>query len=363
MYKILTNNGWKKFDGIKKIDNQEVIKITLENDNFIECTNDHKIYINCFECVEAKTLKIGDYVYTDDGLITIKNIENVGIKDVYDILNVEDGNKFFANDILVHNCEFIGQSNSLVDSNVIRNMLLELESVTYKFLVDNDIKFYDDLKPYKKYIVTIDTSMGLEEDYSAIQVFEFPGFIQIAEWQADKLNQNLQVEKMKNLTDWMYSDIKSKGNLHPEIYWSLENNGSGEGFICALREKGGTEYIKRANLITETGNKRIGFTTTSRTKPMACSQLKILLESNRMKINSRNYAIQLSNFSADSAMSYSAKGESHDDLITSSLIMIMVYLQEKNRLDLNMEIMNYNNIRAQLKPENIEDSPIIFSIN
>ena len=172
---------------------------------------------------------------------------------VYDVLEVGDENKFYANDIPVHNCEFIGQSNSLIDANVIRQLLLDLENVTYKFTVDSDIRFYEDLKPNLKYIIGVDTSMGVDGDFSAIQVFSFPDMVQVAEWQSDRLNQNLQVEKLKALTDYMYDKIREKGNRHPEIYWSLENNGSGEGFICALREKGDVHYIKRATIINERG--------------------------------------------------------------------------------------------------------------
>lgn len=362
-YKILTPDGWKSFDGIRKIENQQTINITLESGEMVNCTPDHKIYVNLFECVEAKTLNVGDNVFTKNGLVAISEISDGGIRDVYDVLNVEDKNRFYSNDVLVHNCEFIGQSNSLIDTYILRTLLLDLESRTYKFVVDNDIRFYQDLQPWKKYIVSLDTSMGVEGDFAAIQVFAFPGFEQVAEWQSDKLNQNLQVEKLKALVEWMYYDIKQKGNRHPEIYWSMENNGSGEGFICALREKGGPEYIKRATLITEKGNKRIGFTTSKTTKPAACSQLKILIETNKMKINSREYAVQLSNFSAKSALSYSANGDGHDDLISASLVMIMVYLQEKNRLDLNLEIFNYDSYKEQLRPENIDDMPFIFSMN
>jgi hypothetical protein len=361
-YKILTPEGWKPFDGIRKIVGKKTIKITFENNKEIICTEDHKIYKNLFECVEAKDLKVKDYILTVDGMTSITSIKENGVEDVYDILEVAGENRFYANNILVHNCEFIGQSNSLIDTAVIRNLLLDLENVSYKFVVDSDIRFYKDLEPYKKYIVSLDTSMGVEGDFAAIQVFEFPTFIQVAEWQSDKLNQNLQVEKIKTLVDWMFADIKNKGNRHPEIYWSLENNGSGEGFICALREKGGPEYIKRGILINERGNKRIGFTTSKTTKPAACSQLKILIETNKMKILSREYAVQLSNFSAKSAVSYSATGTSHDDLISSSLIMLMIYLQEKNRLDLNLEIYN-NKDNQDEKKIKIDEVPIIFSIN
>lgn len=363
MYKILTDSGWQEFDGIRKIENKDVIKITLENDESIECTLDHKIYINCFECVEAKTLKINDYIYTNDGLIAIKNIEKIGKKDVYDILNVNNGNKFYANNILVHNCEFIGQSNSLIDTNVMRNMLLELQNSTYKYLVDNDIRFYLDILPWQKYFIAVDTSMGLEGDFAAIQVFSFPNMEQVAEWTSDKINQNLQIEKVKKLAEWMYEKIKENGNKHPEIYWSLENNGSAEGFICALNEKGGPSYIKRATLITENGNKRIGFTTTKLTKPAACSQLKILIESNKLKIHSRDYAVQLSNYAAKNALSYSAKGSSHDDLVSASLTMIMMYLQERYRLDLKFEVFTKTDIQKNPSLSRVNDVPFIFDIH
>ena len=361
MYKIWTPKGWKPFDGVKKVGNQQTLKITLEDGQSICCTKDHKIYVNLFECVEAQTLNEGDSIFTQDGMMTIDKIEDNGFQDVYDVLEVGTFNYFYANNILVHNCEFIGQSNSLIDANVIRQLLLDLENVTYKFVVDGDIRFYEELKPNLKYLIGVDTSMGVDGDFSAIQVFSFPDMVQVAEWQSDRLNQNLQVEKLKTLTEWMYEDIKAKGNVHPDIHWSLENNGSGEGFICALREKGDVHYIKRATIINERGNKRIGFTTTRTTKPAACSQLKILVESNRLKIRSRQLAVQLSNFSAKSATSYSANGEGHDDLVMATVIVLMMYLQEKRSLDLNLEIYNYNDLKKQLNPANLDDMPFIFN--
>ena len=272
-YKIKTPYGWQPFEGVKKVGKAKTLKITLNNGWTLCCTPDHKIYQGIFECVEAGKLKVGDCINTDEyGNLPIVKIEDNGEQDVYDVLEVGGHNSFYANDILVHNCEFIGQSNSLIDANVLRQLLLDLENVTYKFVIDGDIRFYEDLQPNLKYLIGVDTSMGVDGDYSAIQVFSFPDMVQVAEWQSDKLNQNLQVEKLKALTDWMYADIKAKGNVHPDIHWSLENNGSGEGFICALREKGDVHYIKRASIINERGNKRIGFTTTRLTKPAACSQ-------------------------------------------------------------------------------------------
>jgi len=149
------------------------------------------------------------------------------------------------------------------------------------------------------------------------------------------------------LIEWMYTDLKAKGCRSPEIYWSLENNSVGEGFICSLREKAfnnGNEkpqdYIKRGVLITETGNKRMGFTTSKRTKTMACAQLKNFLENRKIIINSREYVQQLSNFTMKE-VNYSSEGQGlHDDLITASLTIMLMYIQCKNSLDLTMPINN-----------------------
>ena len=99
------------------------------------------------------------------------------------------------------------------------------------------------------------------------------------------------------------------------------------------------------------------------TKPAACSQLKILVESNRLKIRSRQLAVQLSNFSAKTATSYSANGDGHDDLVMALVVVLMQYLQEKNALDLNLEVYSYSDLRKQLKPENLGDMPFIFNIH
>lgn len=344
-YKILTNDGFKEFSGIRKVPNDNVIELIFD-DNKLSCTIDHKIFIDENTCKNAGDLSIGDKVFTKNGYKEIIDIKPSSTDYVYDILDVV-GNKFYANDILVHNCEFVGKSNSLIDTMILRQKVIELENTTYKFVVDNDIRFYRDIEPYKKYLIGIDTSMGVTGDFSAIEVFEFPGFKQVAEWKSDSLNQNDQIIKIKTLIDWIYDKIKSMGNKYPEIYWSVENNGSAEGFICALREierhNNGKQFIKKGTLISEDESKRVGFTTTKVTKHTASSQFKILFEMNKLEILSREFLIQLSNYSLKDIKATSfAASSGHDDLISAALIVVMMYLQIKNRYDLDREIIPIN---------------------
>lgn len=363
-YKILTDSGYEKFDGISFNGIQEVFEIKLDNSSII-VTKDHNIYVDFETFKPASELNIGDEILTSNGLSKILSIKSLGEQEVYDILEAGDNNRFFANDILVHNCKFIGKSGTLVDSNTMRRLLNETKNKTYSFIINEDIRFYKELDKNMKYLVAIDPSMGVNGDFASIQVFEFPTFIQVAEWMDDRLNQNDQVDKLKDLIEWMYADLKTKGCRYPEIYWSLENNSVGEGFICSLREKtkniGGLhpqDYIRRGILITETGNKRMGFTTTKRSKTMACAQLKNALETGRMIINSKEYVNELSNFTLKE-VNYSSDGHGlHDDLITASLTIMLMYVQCRNSLDLNVPIVDYT--EKIDKNDKMYDLPFVY---
>lgn len=365
-YKIKTNIGWRDFEGIAYKGKQFCFKIVLNDDTELVLTEDHKVYTSWFKSKTPKELKIGDIVITIRGIRRIKSVEPFETTDVYDIIDVKPNNRFFANGVLVHNCEFIGKSGTLVDSSVLRNLLDRAKQKKYLYTVDGDIRFYKNLDPTMKYIIGIDPAMGTMEDSATMQIFEFPTFEQVGEWKSVSDNQNNQVEKLKNLTDWMYKNLKNIGCKYPEIYWSLENNSVGEGFICCLREKSelaGLEtessYIKRAKLISEDGNKRMGFTTTKRTKAVACTQLKNRLENNTITINSQDYVQQLSNYTLKEA-NYAGAGTNVDDLIAASLIVIMVYIQEKQRLDLNLPIPTYNKLEHKTTEY---ESPFLMTFN
>jgi len=98
-YEVLTENGWKNFDGIKLTKSNQYIKITFKDDSILECTHRHKIKINN-EFICAKDLVINDQ---------IKNIEYLEETDkrFFDLLNVADGNEYITNNITSHNCAFV----------------------------------------------------------------------------------------------------------------------------------------------------------------------------------------------------------------------------------------------------------------
>ena len=88
-YKILTNTGYKDFDGISFNGIQDVYKITLENGLETIATDNHEIYTDWFVSKPISKLKVGNDVLTSDGYSKIVSIEQQGKQEVYDVLEVD----------------------------------------------------------------------------------------------------------------------------------------------------------------------------------------------------------------------------------------------------------------------------------
>lgn len=353
--KILTPTGWSKFAGIVKKPKQYLTMLVCD-DTTISATNDHKIYYNRFDSKPVSEYKVGDDIFVNDRIHKVVKIyKDYKSDEVYDIINVERGNKFWCNSVLVSNCQFMGESDTLIDSVKLKN--LSNSTLSRKPIFQEcGCNFYKEPESGKKYIIGVDTCMGSSGDYAAIQIFEFPGFIQIGEWFSNTKDQNTQLETVKNLIQFIYNKTLNDTFIRPEIYWSVENNSSAEGFLCTLQERGGPNvYIPEAIMISDDQSKRLGIATTNKSRPLACSKLKIYLENGQMTINSREFIRQL-NFFININGKYQAKVGEHDDLITSAMVAILVYLKIKDRIDLDHETtISSNNL-----PDINFDMPIII---
>jgi hypothetical protein len=105
---VLTNQGFKRFNGVKRTKNQKTIKLYFANNQNLVCTEEHKIYTkkgwkNAKECLNESVLT------KNNTYENIYKIEDGEVQDVFDLLEVEDTHSFFANNILVHNCIFLDE--------------------------------------------------------------------------------------------------------------------------------------------------------------------------------------------------------------------------------------------------------------
>lgn len=87
-YEVLTKNGFKKFHGVS-VKETDAIKINIKGNDLI-CSKGHKVE------VKGKMVRADELPY-----------EYMGIMKLYDLLCVDGGHNYIANNITSHNCAFI----------------------------------------------------------------------------------------------------------------------------------------------------------------------------------------------------------------------------------------------------------------
>ena len=102
-YEVLTDNGFKNFDGIKRT-LSKTISVEFSDKSELKCTKSHLIKCGN-EFIEAQNLIIGSIVNN----LTVVGISDLSLDDryVYDLLNVDDGHHYITNNVTSHNCAFV----------------------------------------------------------------------------------------------------------------------------------------------------------------------------------------------------------------------------------------------------------------
>jgi len=316
-YKVLTPSGFKDFAGIALMSVTETFRVSIEDGRYLDCTADHKIFVNGEDKKPVNDLVVGDKIFTLGGFKKITSIISTGkVEPVYDLIQVDGGHKYYTNGILSSNCQFITFEETLI--NPVKLSQLEPKIPIRK---TGQVRWYADINSQMTYVVSLDPSMGTGGDNSAIQVIELPTLIQVAEWCSNKTAIEEQVKIMKKIL----FEIAESGR--PEIYWSVENNTLGEAALVVIRDTGeenfpGTMLHDPKNKISGGGRtRRAGFNTTNKSKLEACAKLKFLIESGKMTINSRGLLSELKVF-VSRGNTYEARTGQTDDLIMAMVLAV-----------------------------------------
>lgn len=312
-YQILTDSGWSDFDGVMIKGIQETIEIELEDGSTIITTHSHKMYTEAMEAVETQHLTVNHNIITRQGTSRVKKLTPAGPTIVYDIHNVHNNNRFFANDMLVSNCEFV-----IYDETLINSMhLTQMKGIDPAFRM-GQVRWYKQPSPAYMYAIALDPSKGTGGDSSAIQVLELPTMVQVAEWQHNKTPVEGQIKCVMDIMQF----LRDHG-VH-QVYWTVENNGLGEAAMVVIRDTGEENFPGEfLNEPSKAGAKRRtkGFHTSATSKIESALMFKRLVESGKLKLNSKPLVSELKNFVAR-GHSYSAKPGEHDDLVTSMMMII-----------------------------------------
>ena len=219
-------------------------------------------------------------------------------------------------------CEFIINDETLIAPT----KLIELEGMEPSHRTAQ-VRWYKQPEPGKMYCVGLDPSLGTGGDPAAIQIFEANSTEQIGEWKHNRTPIPEQVRILADIVKYIYTYVKDE----QMIYYSVENNNIGEAALISI-DQFGEQNIKGYFLSDPTrgaGRYRKGFNTSPKNKLTACSKLKTLIESGRMKLRSKPLISELKTFVAH-GLAYAAKPGSTDDLVMATLLVtrMMILLQE-----------------------------------
>jgi hypothetical protein len=315
-YKVLTPTGFKDFAGISLMGVEKIYKILLEDDLFLECTHDHKIYVNENDKKPVCEINTGDKIQTSAGIKKVLLIEDTGkIEQVYDLIEVDDGHRYYTNGILSSNCEFITFEETLINGVKLFNL-----NSSEPIRKTGQVRWFTEIRSEYTYVVSLDPSMGVGGDNAAIQVIELPTLIQVAEWSSNKTPIEEQVRTLKRILEEIHSFDR------PELYWSVESNTLGEAALVVIRDTGeenfpGTMLHDPKNRLQGKTTRRMGFVTTNKSKLEACAKLKFLVESGKLKINSKGLISELKVFVSRSNTFEARLGQT-DDLIMALILAI-----------------------------------------
>ena len=231
-------------------------------------------------------------------------------------------------------CEFIIWDETLINPSY----LVEMTGID-PVEKQGQVRWYKKPDPKQTYMIALDPSLGTGGDPSAIQVFEIPNFIQVAEWRDNKTPVQKQIGILSEITKYLTETVPETS-----VYYSLENNTLGEAALVTVAEIG--EENIRGTFLSEPAKSgsgrryRKGFNTTNKVKLTACSKLKSLLEGKRMTVNSKPLISELKSFVA-SGNSFAAKPGETDDLVMSLVLIVrMAMLLQSFDSDLDSAMKN-----------------------
>ena len=238
-------------------------------------------------------------------------------------------------------CEFLGSVDTLISVSKLRNLVFEDP-------IKNNGKglvVYEEPEEEKNYIITVDTARGIDHDYSAFVVFDITNF----PYKTVARYKNNEIKPML-----FPSIILEMAKAYNDAYVLVEVNDIGEQVASILQYD--LEYENmlmcsmrgRAGQIVGSGfsgkKTQMGVRMTQAVKKTGCSNLKALIEEDKLFTNDYDIIAELTTF-VQKKQSWEAEDGCHDDLAMCLVIFAWLVAQDYFRE------MTDNDVRKRIYEE------------
>lgn len=343
--RVKTPQGFKSFSGIQKVYKPFYHWIIFDDGSEIKCSDNHSFGK---EQIKASMIKVDDFLQGKK--VVYNEIVEEGIY-LYDLLDVGEDNLYYSNNIISHNCEFLGSVNTLINPAKLRNLVYE-DPIKRNAGLD----IYENPKEEHNYLITVDVARGLGNDYSAFIVFDITNFPYkvVAKYKNNEIKPMLfpsiihEVAKGYN-DSWLLVEVNDIGDQVASIlHFDLEYDNV---LMCAMRG--------RAGQIVGSGfsgkKSQLGVRTTAAVKKLGCSNLKTLMEDDKLLTVDYDIISELTTF-AQRHNSFEAEEGCNDDLamclVIFSWLVAQDYFKEMTDNDVRKRIYEEqkNQIEQDMSP-------------
>lgn len=220
-------------------------------------------------------------------------------------------------------CEFLGSVNTLINPAKLRNFVYE-DPIKRNAGLD----IYEEPKNEHNYLITVDVARGLGNDYSAFIVFDITNFPYkvVAKYRNNEIKPmlfpSIICEVAKGYNDsWLLVEVNDIGDQVASIlHFDLEYDNV---LMCAMRG--------RAGQIVGSGfsgkKSQLGVRTTAAVKKLGCSNLKTLMEDDKLLTVDYDIISELTTF-AQRHNSFEAEEGCNDDLAMCLVIFSWLVAQD-----------------------------------
>jgi hypothetical protein len=239
-------------------------------------------------------------------------------------------------------CEFIGSTSTLIHPMKLRE-LAWVQPNKDKF----GLEYYEAPDPRRLYICVFDVSEGVGQDYSAISMFdvtEMP-YKQVAKYRSREISPLMFPDVIYRFARW-YNNAYVLGetnNIGQQVVNSLYMDLEYENVIAT--------FTKNKNIKVGGGfsvRSAFGIRTTKSVKKIGCSNLKTIVESNKLLISDFETIEELSTFVEDKE-TYKAEEGCHDDLAMTLVLFGWLITQPY------FKDLTNSDIRRNLSQETMKD--------
>ena len=330
-FEVRTPTGFRPFRGIQKLTKPTHNHIIFEDGGEIRVSENHSFGENR---VKPALLKVGDVL---DGRVIAYNEVVEEIIDLYDLVEVGGGNVYYGDGIIHHNCDFIGSAGTLIAPS-------KLKTLTYEDPIESSggLDVYEKPKEGHEYLMTVDVSRGMKLDYSAFLLFDISQYPHkvVAKYRNNSIKPMLypdvivRVAKEYNKA-WVLCEVNDIGDQVASIvFYDLEYENL---LMTSMRGRAGQVLGHGFS----GGKTQLGLKMAKAPKKLGTSNLKQLVESDKVIINDFHIINELTTF-IERRSSFEAEDGCHDDLVMCMVIYAWAVQQDYFRE------MTDQNIRKEL---------------